>query len=57
MSDGSWTHKPGQTAILKLKGNPWDYSKWYGEYHYNKAWEIDKMLYYDRKIYYIVYWK
>jgi RHS repeat-associated protein len=56
MSDGSWTHKPGQTAIIKLIGNPWDYTKWYGEYYYDGKWGVNN-TYYDSKIYYIVYWK
>ena len=57
MSDGSWTHKPGRTAILKLKGNPWDYPVWNSEYYDDGGWATNKTLYYNSKIYYIVYWR
>ena len=57
MSDGSWTHKPGRTAILKLKGNPWDYPVWNSEYYDDGGWATNKTLYYYSKIYYIVYWR
>ena len=57
MMDGSWTHKPGNTAILKLKGNPWDYSVWRSEaYHPSFGWITSKTTY-DSKIYYIVFWR
>ena len=57
MSDGSWTHKPGRTTILKLKGNPWDYPVWNSEYYDDGGWATNKTLYYNSKIYYIVYWR
>ena len=53
MSDGSWTHKPGQTGIIKLKGNPWDYNTWYGEY-YDGIWHRSNINY-TGTIKYIIY--
>lgn len=55
MSDGSWTHKPGQTGIIKLKGNPWDYNTWYGEY-YDGIWHRSNINY-TGTIKYIIYWR
>ena len=58
MSNGKWTHKPGNTCILTLKGNPWDYAIWYAEYTRNgKKWFFDSQLYYDSEIKYIVFWR
>lgn len=55
MKDGSWTHKPGETGIIKLKGNPWDYTKWYGEY-YDGTWHKSN-IFYEGTIKYIIYWR
>ena len=57
MSDGSWTHKPGDTAILKLKGKPWDYKeKWYNEAYDGTTWTLYDNCY-DSKIKYLKFWK
>lgn len=39
-----WLHKPGDTAILKLKGNPYDYSVWKNEM-YTGYWFNDDTTY------------
>jgi len=59
MSNGTWTHKPGNTCVLKLKGNPWDYTPWKTEGTGNgsRIWEKYPNTYYDGDIKYIKYWK
>ena len=57
MSDGSWTHKPGQTTIIRLIGNPWDYNPWVTEYYLNHRWRIASNQKYDSAIVYIVFWR
>lgn len=58
MSNGSWTHKPGSTCILKGNGNPWNYDKWVCEDTSNgRQWYSDNHTFYDREIKYIVFWK
>ena len=54
---GYWFHKPGKTSIIRLIGNPWDYDVWYSEYYTKDGWGINKNIYYNSKIIYIVYWK
>ena len=53
----TWEGRQMQTAILKLKGNPWDYPVWNSEYYDDGGWATNKTLYYNSKIYYIVYWR
>ncbi len=58
MADGSWTHKPGGTCILKLNGNPWDNKRWEVEGTVNGIeWQSFPDVYYDSEIKYIKYWQ
>lgn len=46
-----WLHKPGLTAILKLKGEPQEYKTWYSEYYYDGYWYTSDLTYTSQILY------
>lgn len=53
-SKNYWLHKPGLTAVLKLKGEPYEYNTWYGEYYCDNYW-FEGEYTYTGQILYISY--